>query len=187
MKALIAVADLLPGRRARRLYGEARAADLMRLRARFTAQPSPREAPRSVVEAAARLGALKRALAEAYADVRRCASCAEGCAAPSGAYAGGRCCGTETLTVFTQDEVRLLKLAGRRAPCEAAGYADNAGCAFRGPRGCVLEPEDRPVRCLVYECEELAAELDATGPKRARVLRADLVEAKRALEARFAP
>ena len=84
------IALLMPRRREERArFGEARAADLAQLRARFRAQPTPREASGPERAFAAALPALKRAVAEAYGDVRSCAGCAQGCAAPAGRWQGG--------------------------------------------------------------------------------------------------
>ncbi|HJL19027.1 MAG TPA: hypothetical protein RMH99_25415 [Sandaracinaceae bacterium LLY-WYZ-13_1] len=166
MSLLARAGSLIAPRRLldRRRFGEARAADLGRLRARFTAQPS--RGPEAAV--ARELPALKRAVAEAYAEARSCAGCGRGCARPAGRWPGGRCCGTSTLTVFSPLEVRAMKLAGQRAPEAAAGDAAEAGCAFRGPTGCSLAPEARPVRCLLYECAELGEEMAGNDEARAR-------------------
>lgn len=156
-----------------------RDADLRRLRARFSAQPSRRAAGASTRAQAERLEALKRQLAEAFDGVRACAGCAEGCAPPAGVFEGGRCCGTSTLEVFSQAEVRALRAAGREAPrAPAADGVDGGGCAFRGREGCALSPVERPTICLTYVCLELGDELD-DHPDGARVaaLRRALAEA----------
>jgi len=157
----------------------ARARALGRLLARFEAQPGPRFAPARIRAMAARVAELKRELSEAIGDVRSCAGCARGCVTPSGYFDGGRCCGTSTDEVFSPAEVRAIKLAGVRPPTEPAeGGAAEAGCLFRGPRGCSLPPEGRPAKCLVYVCHELRIELEDT-PRFERIgaLRAALDDA----------
>lgn len=152
-------------------WGRARVTELGRLLARFEAQPSAREAgPRARAEAL-RIAALKRELSEAIGEVRACGGCAKGCAAPSGVFDGGRCCGTSTLEVFSQVEVRAMKIAGVAPPREPAADGDErAGCMFRGATGCALPAEGRPAKCLVYVCHELRQELEGT-PRFARVQR----------------
>lgn len=139
----------------------ARAKELRRLRARFTAQAPRWDTDHTARALAHRILELKRALASAFSDVTACATCARGCAPPAGAFEGGRCCGTSTLTVFSPVEVRALRLAGVDAPSEPAegGHAD-AGCLFRGPSGCSLSPAARPSVCAVYVCLDLGDELD---------------------------
>lgn len=163
----------------------ARARALGRVLARFEAQPGPMLAPGRVRALASRVATLKRELSEAIGEVRACAGCAGGCVAPSGYFDGGRCCGTSTDEVFTPEEVRAIKLAGVRPPTEPAeGGAAEAGCLFRGPRGCSLPPEGRPARCLIYVCHELRIELEET-PRFERIgrLRAALDDAQAELAA----
>lgn len=168
-----------------------RASELGRLLARFEAQPGPRDVPPAARAEAARVARLKRELSQAIGEVRACAGCAKGCAAPSGVFEGGRCCGTNTHDVFTPPEVRAIKLAGVAPPTEPAADGDpRGGCIFRGARGCALEPEARPARCLVYVCHELGHELedrdDASGGERhARIqaLRRELDDAQARVEA----
>ena len=154
---LVLVQHLLAGGR----YGRARTAELGRLLARYEAQPGRLFADPSARALAERIAHLKRQLSEALAGARACATCAGGCVAPSGFFEGGRCCGTATLDVFTQPEVRAIKLAGVAPPSTPAEDGDErAGCLFRGERGCALGPESRPARCLEYVCLELRVELE---------------------------
>lgn len=142
-------------------YGRARVTELGRLLARFEAQPGPLLADPSVRALATRIAHLKRQLAEAFDEVRACSGCAAGCVAPAGFFEGGRCCGTSTLEVFTQAEVRALKLADVQPPRAPADDGDErAGCLFRGRTGCSLSPEARPTKCAVYVCLDLRVELD---------------------------
>lgn len=166
-------------------YGRARTAELGRLLARYEAQPGRLLASGSARAAAERIARLKRALSDALSSVRACSGCAKGCALPSGFFEGGRCCGTGTLDVFTQSEVRALKLAGIAPPKAPADDGDErAGCLFRGATGCSLEPEERPARCLDYICMELRVELEDGGRiEHIRALRRELKEAFEHLEA----
>ena len=132
------------------------------LRARYRAQPSRRASSRLERRRADQIVELKRQLAAAMSGADACASCAIGCAPPSGHFDGGRCCGTDTRQVFTRAEVRAIKVAGLPAPnAPAEGGAKAAGCLFRGPKGCSLPTEQRPARCLIYVCLELRDELRA--------------------------
>jgi hypothetical protein len=162
-----------------RLRGrDPRAQDMARLRARFAAQPSAFFATPQQRALAARLRELKRALAQAFAGVESCATCGRGEPLPKGRWDGGRCCGTRTDVVFTPGEVLALKLAGTRPRRLRPPGADLAGCVFRGPSGCSLDPEDRPTVCHVYACAELKAELRRSGAsERVNALRAELHEA----------
>ncbi len=159
-----------------RLRGsDPRADDLARLGARFAAQPSSWSATPEERALAARLRELKRDLAEAFGGVSSCAGCARGEPLPKGRWDGGRCCGTSTSVVFTPGEVRALKLGGTRAGALRPPAGDQAGCAFRGERGCSLAPADRPTVCIVYACAELKAELREAGAQdRVNALRAEL-------------
>lgn len=178
---LILVQHLLRGGR----YGRERTAQLGRLLARFEAQPGPRFADPHARALAAELIDLKRRLSHAMAGAKACSSCATGCIAPSGYFEGGRCCGTGTLDVFTQAEVRALKLAGVAPPTEPADTGDErAGCLFRGATGCSLDPESRPARCLEYICLDLRVELeDSPRFDEIQSLRRELVETFRRFEA----
>lgn len=75
-----------------------------------------------------------------------------------------------------------MKLAGVRARDLVPPEGDHAGCAFRGPTGCSLPPENRPSICVRYLCLELRAEVRAK-PSWARV--SELGAALRDESARF--
>ncbi|RLB64695.1 MAG: hypothetical protein DRI90_04000 [Deltaproteobacteria bacterium] len=153
----ISLRQLLEARR----YGVRRAVDLAQLRVRFAGQPGGGQATVAERELAIRLRDLKTSLAAAFGDVTACAACARNCPPPAGRWTGGRCCGTATSAVFTTEEVRALKFGGARAGGLPVPSSVFAGCAFRGPTGCSLEPADRPSACLVFACDDLRAELDA--------------------------
>lgn len=136
-----------------------RVAELDTLRARLAAQPSRREAGDEAAALADEIGHHKRALSEALGDVEACSGCAKGHPLPAGRWDGGHCCGGNTLTIFTRDEVAALKLAGTRGRHLVPPRDDHAGCAFRGARGCALPVTHRPSICVRYICLELRAEL----------------------------
>ena len=137
----------------------ARDEDLSTLRARFSSQPTAREAGAEAVASAARLRELRVAMSRAFEHVDACGGCGKKRPEPHGHWAGGACCGSRTLDLFTQKEVASLKLAGIRARDLEPPRGDVAGCAFRGERGCSLVPEQRPNICVRYICLELRAEL----------------------------
>ena len=75
-------------------------------------------------------------------------------------WPGGHCCSAETQHLFTSDEVAALKLSGTKPNHFKPPQSEQAGCAFRGPRGCSLEAAHRPTLCVRYTCRELQTELD---------------------------
>jgi len=129
-----------------------------RLRAERAAEPDPDERA-----AAGELRALKTALTRATGAVTSCASCARGMPLPGGAFAGGHCCSGHTPELFSDDEVAALAQAGTRVRDLPAPTTDHAGCAFRGPTGCTLEPEHRPALCHRFVCDDLRRELHRLG------------------------
>lgn len=136
-----------------------RAEELAKLRARFRAQPSAREAGPRAVESAEKLRELRVAMSAAFEDVDACRSCAKGRPEPHGHWRGGSCCGARTLDLFTPAEVASLKLAGVSHGDLRPPTGDHAGCAFRAEAGCTLAPEHRPNICVRYVCLELRAEV----------------------------
>lgn len=142
-------------------HPRSRADDLAALRARFGAQPSQREAGEAAITSARRLRVLRREMSDALGDVVACHGCARGHPLPAGRWQGGHCCSGQTLGIWSQEECASLKLAGTDAARLAPPPGDHAGCAFRGERGCSLEPEDRPTLCLRYVCSTLTGELRA--------------------------
>ncbi len=142
-------------------HPRSRADDLARLRARFAAQPTAREVGGARVADAQALRRLRRELAAALEGVEACRGCARGHPEPAGRFDGGHCCGGDTFRVFTPDEVAALKWGGTRVRDWEPPSGEQAGCAFRGPRGCSLAPEHRPTLCLRYICMELRSELRA--------------------------
>ncbi|MDP9150107.1 MAG: hypothetical protein M3O36_09225 [Myxococcota bacterium] len=106
---------------------------------------------------------LRPAIAAAFASVRSCSGCATSRPLPHGRWEGGFCCGGPTSGVFDDDESAVLALAGTRPRDLRPPPGDHAGCAFRGPQGCSLRPEDRPSLCLRFVCRALEGELRAAG------------------------
>jgi hypothetical protein len=142
-------------------HPRSRADDLAALRARFAAQPSRREAGDAALTSARRLRVLRREMSDALGEVDACHGCARGHPLPAGRWRGGHCCSGSTLTIWSQEECAALELAGTDPARLAPPRGDHAGCAFRGERGCSLEPEDRPTLCLRYACSTLIRELRA--------------------------
>lgn len=142
-------------------HPRSRADELARLRARFEAQPGPREVTEAQRALALRLRALRVELSAAVGRVDACGGCAKGHPLPSGRWDGGHCCGGRTLDIWSAAEALALKLGGTSATKLEAPRGDHAGCAFRGATGCSLTPADRPSICLRYICMDLRAELRA--------------------------
>jgi hypothetical protein len=142
-----------------------RAEDLAELARELAKLPSPSKAPAELVEIANRLRQLRERLAEALGEVESCSHCAKGHPFPFGRWEGGHCCGGRTEQLFTRDELWALKLSGTSMRSLRTPVSDLAGCAFRGPTGCSLEPRHRPNLCVRYLCRDLEGELRRRGDK----------------------
>ena len=107
----------------------------------------------------------KRAVSAELRAVASCSTCATGAPWPRGGYDGGDCCAGVTADLFDDNELAALAHAGTHARdlVAPAGADAHAGCAFRGPRGCTLDVEHRPGRCVHYVCDILRRELHARG------------------------
>jgi hypothetical protein len=159
-------------------HPRSRADEVAALRRRLVAAPGPEGVSAGEEEAAAALIRLRRELTEALAGVVSCGGCARGHPLPHGRWPGGHCCGTRTEQVFTDDEVSALRLSGTTPARLRPPEGDHAGCAFRGPAGCSLDPADRPNICVRFICRELDEELEVRGDRRAvRAIAAALGEA----------
>ncbi len=112
---------------------------------------------------ASRLKELRTRLAAEFGEVSSCGGCARAYPRPAGAFAGGACCATATERVFSDDEVSALARAGTRPRHLRLPRGEHAGCAFRAPAGCTLNPAHRPNLCVRYVCVELSRELYARG------------------------
>ncbi len=113
----------------------------------------------------------KRAVSAELHGVTSCHSCAKGAPWPRGHYDGGDCCAGVTGDLFDEHELAALAHAGTRPRDLTPPRDDHAGCAFRGARGCTLEVDHRPARCVHYICDTLRRELHDRN-------RLDTIEAK---------
>jgi len=135
---------------------------LVRIRAEVSAIAS---APDELGVAARELMRCKLALAECVSRrplLRSCAQCARGMDGKAGCFSGGLCCSGATEVVFTSEEIAALGLAGA-SPRDYRASGEDAGCVFRGERGCILSTEHRPSVCVHYLCRDLVAELAEHG------------------------
>jgi hypothetical protein len=159
---LLPLRDLVRELRAPRPSPASRAVEIADTRKRVAAAAragGSDEATRLALE----LRELRPLVSAAFAGVRSCASCGRGRPEPHGHWQGGFCCGGATEGVFDDDEVAALALGGTR-PRDLRGPAgDHAGCAFRGPEGCSLDPVDRPNLCVRFACRQLETELRDSG------------------------
>jgi len=141
-----------------RIFGpRVRADQLHDLRLRLSAEANRCEASPIEVEMAVRLRVLRE---ESVALTGKPEAC-QRCARPRNErWPGGHCCSAETRHLFTDSEVAALRLAGTRPNHLRPPASEQAGCAFRGPRGCSLEAAHRPNLCVRYTCRELQTEID---------------------------
>lgn len=144
-------------------HPRSRADELAALRRRVAAAPGANDVPEEEAMAAAELRRLRIELSAALADIESCGGCAKGHPLPHGRWSGGHCCGCRTEDVFTDDEVAALRLSGTTPGRLVPPVSDHAGCVFRGPEGCSLDPADRPNICVRYVCRELEGELRERG------------------------
>ena len=145
-------------------HPRSRADDVATLRGRLAALPGPDAAIAEEVEVAIEIRRLKEELSAAFGAPSSCGRCARGHPWPHGRWNGGHCCGGRTEGVFTDAEITTLRLSGT-TPARLAlpPPSDHAGCAFRGPEGCSLDPGDRSEICARYVCRDLEAELREQG------------------------
>jgi hypothetical protein len=144
-------------------YQRVRADEMLDVRRRLLAQPGPAGVGPAELDGARQLRWLKEEAARAFGSLERCATCAVGRPRPHGAYPGGFCCGATTAEIFPDDELAALRLGGTSPGDLLPARGELAGCAFRGPRGCVLAPAHRPSQCLRHLCYDLVRELQARG------------------------
>jgi len=143
--------------------GTARAEDLRALRARLEAQPPARSISQQEASLAQELRGLRIEVLELLGPVEACLTCARGHPLPHGRWPGVHCCGGRTDHLFTDDELASLRASGTRAAHLRAPQGPPAGCVFRGPTGCALDPAHRPNICVRYLCGALRDELEARG------------------------
>lgn len=149
-----------------------RAAEVRDVRSRLMKQAGPNLAPESERDVAIALRRLREELAAAFCGVKSCRECVR---PRSVDWPGGHCCSGRTRDIFTDHELSALALSGTTPRQLRPPHSRQVGCAFRGPRGCSLEPAHRPCLCLRYACRELESELEQTadGP-RIKQLRTEL-------------
>jgi hypothetical protein len=140
-----------------------RADEVLTLRRRIGAEPSPEAVSVEEAAAARELAGLRQEMSQAIGAVVSCTTCAVGHPPPHGRFSGGHCCGLRTEDAFNDDEVAALRQAGTRPAALRLPRGDHAGCAFRGPLGCSLAVPNRPNLCLRYICPQLSRELGARG------------------------
>jgi hypothetical protein len=161
----------------RRWRGQpARDREVAELRARFrkAAKAPATDEARALAQ---ELRELRPKVLEAFAGVSACSGCGRGRPRPHGRWNGGFCCGGATAGVFDDDEIAALALAGTKPRHLRAPKSEQAGCAFRGPEGCVLDAVDRPNLCVRFACRELEKELRDRGEwARVRALTRQLEE-----------
>ena len=144
-------------------HDRVRADEVLDVRTRLVAQAGPARVGREELDAARQLLFLRVEAARAFGSLRACATCAVGRPRPHGAYPGGFCCGATTVEIFPDDELAALRLGGTTPGDLLPANGELAGCAFRGPAGCVLAPAHRASQCLRHICYDMVRELQARG------------------------
>jgi len=137
--------------------------ELARLKKVLKALPEPDSLPSAERKLAEDMSRLRSQILEQMGPVKSCATCAQGCPLPHGQWSGGFCCSGRTEEIFSEDELAGLKAVGVRISDLRPPRAEHAGCAFRGPLGCSLQPGHRPALCVIYICGDLSSELHTQG------------------------
>ncbi len=144
-----------------RLFGDRRRADeLYAVRRRLVDKEGPSVASQVEGQVALKLRQLREELMARLGPVQSCAHCVR---PRSVTWPGGFCCSGHTEALFTDHELAALRLAGTTAVALKPPRAAQAGCVFRGPKGCSLKVADRPCLCVRFVCSELRSELDRRG------------------------
>jgi len=144
-----------------RLFGPRTRADELRdVRARLAAQIKPGVANPAEERLALRLRELREELSARVGQVQACSQCVR---PRSADWPGGQCCSGHTRNLFTEPELASLRLSGTTPARLKPPRADQAGCAFRGPKGCSLQIAHRPNLCVRYICGEMLSELGERG------------------------
>ncbi len=144
----------------RALVGPSRAEDLRDLRRRLAKPLSLGPQLQALQKSALLLRQLRERLSVALGRVTACSQCVR---PRSARWPGGHCCSGTTKSLFCDEELVALKLAGTRRIHLRPARTKQNGCAFRGPDGCTLKPAHRPTLCVRYTCRELEAELARRG------------------------
>ena len=144
-----------------RLSGaRARADELYIVRRRLEAKEGPDVVGDAETQLALRLRQLREELMARVGPVESCARCVQ---PRSATWPGGFCCSGHTEALFSDHELAALRLAGTTAAALTPPRANQAGCVFRGPKGCSLKVAHRPCLCVRFVCSELWSELDKRG------------------------
>ena len=133
------------------------------MRLRLIAEPGPSEIEPEEWELADTLRRLREEMIATIQPVSACATCGRGFPLPNGRWDGGYCCGGTTENVFSQAELASIRASGTKPGDLRIREYEQAGCAFRCPNGCILEPAHRPNLCVRYACRMLNREYDERG------------------------
>lgn len=127
---------------------------------RLGAMPGPDEVSDEERRLALELRALRVEASQSFGQIEVCTSCVRACDPP---WEGGDCCSGKTHDRFTEAELASLRASGASPRRIKHPGGPLNGCAFRGVKGCSLEPTHRPSVCLSYICRELEHELHHKG------------------------
>lgn len=148
-----------------RLSGaRARAEELYSVRRRLNDKEEPDVAGDTETQLAVRLRQLREELMARVGPVQACAHCVQ---PRSTTWPGGFCCSGHTEALFTDHELAALRLSGTTAGALKPPRARQAGCVFRGSKGCSLKVAHRPCLCVRFVCGELQRELETRGDRAA--------------------
>lgn len=138
--------------------------ELPALRERLRSLPRPPGHGSSEARLAREIFEVRGEIVRVIGSVEACRSCAAD-ASPAGTapLPGGRCCDQRVEKLFADTELAVLRAGGCDPESLVGPCTEGAGCAFRGPLGCVLPPEYRPSPCVGYVCDLLAEELRQRG------------------------
>src|SRR5579872_3600649 len=111
-------------------HQRSRADEVREVRLRLAAQPGAGGVSAEERDAAREMRRLREALSAAIGSVTSCHGCARGHPEPHGHFAGGHCCGLNTLDLWNDDEAAALRLSGTTPGRLSPPLGDHAGCAF---------------------------------------------------------
>lgn len=137
--------------------------DLASLRLRLIAEAGPHEVGPQERDLANELRLMREQMTRLIEPVEACRTCAKGFPLPNGRWDGGYCCGGTTENVYSQAELASLRASGTDPKDFRTRVTQQAGCVFRGPRGCSVAPAHRPNLCIRYACRPLRDEYKHRG------------------------
>lgn len=140
-----------------------RVASLWKLRQALLQEPSNEKISTEEKMLVGEMMRIRESLLAKSGVVQSCSSCAKGCPLPHGRWDGGFCCSGHTDDIFNPVEVAFLRASGAQPIDFQPPASEHAGCAFRGPTSCSLQPKHRPNLCLYYICDDLSHELASKG------------------------